>query len=97
MERSCGSLKCDVLYHGKKIGYMDGGNMIQWFLKNRYRYTGTFSRFITDDPECSKSGIKIDIQMQDKNLIIKDAKVEWMKSPQSNGTFHAYTIENTPL
>ncbi len=61
MEKSCGSPRCDVMKKGEKIGHMDGLNVIQWFLKNRYKYTGTFSRFITEDPDDSHSGIKIDI------------------------------------
>lgn len=94
MEKTCGSPKCEVIHNGEKIGRMDGVNVIQWFLKNRYRYTGTFSRFITDDPDDSHSGIKIDIIIPEKRLIIKDACVEWMKSPLNNGTFHAEKIES---
>lgn len=94
MEKSCGSTKCDVIKKGRKIGHMDGLNIIQWFLKNKYRYTGTFSRFVTDDPDDSHSGIKIDIIIPEKHLIIKDACVDWMKSPLNNGTFHAKSIES---
>lgn len=39
------------MHKGKLIGYMDGVGLIQWFLKNKYCYRGSFSRFITDDPE----------------------------------------------
>ena len=94
MERTCGSPKCDVIQKGKKIGHMDGLNVTQWFLKNRYKYTGTFSRFVTDNPDDSHSGIKIDIIIPEKKLVIKDACVEWMKSPLNNGTFHAKAIES---
>lgn len=94
MEKSCGSPKCDVIHKGKKIGHMDGLNVIQWFLKNRYRYTGTFSRFVTENPDDSHSGIKIDIVLPEKHLIIKDACIDWMKSPLNNGTFNAKSIES---
>ena len=94
MERTCGSPKCDVIQEGKKIGHMDGVNVTQWFLKNKYRYTGTFSRFVTENPEDSHSGIKIDIIIKERRLIIKDAHVEWMKSSLNNGTFNALKIES---
>lgn len=94
MEKTCGSPKGEVLQKGKRIGHMDGLNLIQWFLKNKYKYTGTFSRFITEDPDDSHSGIKIDILMTGKRLIIKDACIDWMKNPQKNGTFNAKHIES---
>jgi hypothetical protein len=94
MERCCGSLRCDVIQEGIKIGHMDGVNLTQWFVKNRYHYTGTFSRFITLDPDNSHSGITIDIAFLDKPFLIKNARVEWMKSPMRNGTFHAEKIES---
>ena len=50
MERTCSSLKCDVLLEGKLIGIMEGVNLIQWFLKNKYSFKGSFSRFITFNP-----------------------------------------------
>jgi hypothetical protein len=94
MERTCGSFKCDVIQNGKKIGYMDGVNLTQWFVKNKYRYTGTFSRFITINPLESHSGINVDIVFGDKSIVIKDAMVEWMKSTAKNGTFHAEKVES---
>jgi hypothetical protein len=94
MEKTCGSPKGEVMRKGKRIGHMDGLNVTQWFLKNKYKYTGTFSRFITEDPDESQSGIKIDIIMPEKHLIIKDACIEWMKSPLNNGTFNAKSIES---
>lgn len=94
MEKTCGSPQVEVMKDGKRIGHMDGMNVIQWFLKNKYKYTGTFSRFITEDPDDSHSGIKIDIVIPEKHLIIKDACIEWMKSPLNNGTFNAKRIES---
>lgn len=94
MEKTCGSPKVEVMKDGKRIGHMDGMNVIQWFLKNKYKYTGTFSRFITEDPDDSHSGIRIDIVIPEKHLIIKDACIEWMKSPLNNGTFNAKRIES---
>ena len=94
MEKTCGSYKCDVMQEGKRIGRMDGVNLIQWFVKNRYRYTGTFSRFVTNDPNESQSGMDIDIIFSNKRVIIKDAKIEWIKSQNQNGTFHAARIES---
>ncbi len=94
MEKTCGSYKCDVMQEGKRIGRMDGVNLIQWFVKNKYRYTGTFSRFVTNDPSESQSGMDIDIIFSNKRVIIKDAKIEWIKSQNQNGTFHAARIES---
>ena len=94
MEKTCGSYKCDVMQDGKRIGRMDGVNLIQWFVKNKYRYTGTFSRFVTNDPNESQSGMDIDIIFSNKRVIIKDAKIEWIKSQNQNGTFHAARIES---
>jgi hypothetical protein len=82
------------MQEGKKIGRMDGVNLIQWFVKNRYRYTGTFSRFVTNDPTENQSGMDIDIIFSNKRVIIKDAKIEWIKSQNQNGTFHAARIES---
>jgi hypothetical protein len=94
MERTCGSYKCDVVHDGEVIGRMDGVNVIQWFVKNRYRYTGTFSRFVTTNPNCNQSDIEVDIIFSNKRIVIKDAKVEWIKSRNQNGTFHAAKIES---
>jgi hypothetical protein len=94
MERTCGSYKCDVMQDGKRIGRMDGVNLVQWFVKNRYRYTGTFSRFVTNDPTKSQSGMDIDIIFSNKRVIIKDARIEWIKKQNQNGTFHAARIES---
>ena len=97
MEKTCGSYKCDVMRKGKLIGYMDGVNLIQWFVKNKYRYTGTFSRFVTNDPDDFQSGIDIDIVFSNRRIIIKDATIEWIKSENQNGTFHAAKIESYEL
>ncbi len=94
MERICGSYKCEVIHKGKRIGNMDGVNLIQWFVKNKYRYTGSFSRFVTTDPNERQSGIDVDIVFSNKRIIIKNARVEWMKNPNQNGTFHATNIES---
>jgi hypothetical protein len=94
MEKNCRSPKCDVIMEGRKIGYMEWVNLIKWFMKNRHTYKGTFSRFITENPENSQSGIQIDIIIAEKKLVIKDARVEWMKSPLNNGTFRAEKIES---
>jgi hypothetical protein len=94
MEKTCGSYKCDVMQDGKRIGRMDGVNLIQWFVKNRYQYTGTFSRFVTNDPTKSQSGMDIDIIFSNKRVIIKDARIEWIKKQNQNGTFHAARIES---
>ena len=97
MEKTCGSYKCEVIRDGKRIGYMDGVNLIQWFVKNKYRYTGTFSRFVTNDPQDFRSGIDIDIVFSNRRIIIKDATIEWIKSTNQNGTFHAAKIESYEL
>lgn len=93
MERSCSSLKCDVMHKGELIGMMEGVSVTQWFLKNHYNYTGAFSRFVTSKPELSRSGIKVDIIFTDRNIIAKDACIDWIRGPSKNGTFSAKSIE----
>ena len=51
-------------------------------------------KFVTCDPEESKFGIDIDIIFSNKRIIIKNARIEWIKSPNQNGTFHAANIES---
>jgi hypothetical protein len=97
MERTCSSLKCDVLHKGIIIGKMEGVNVTQWFLKNHYSYTGAFSRFVTENPELNRSGIKVDIVFNDRNIVAKDACISWIRGPAKNGTFHAKRIEDTNL
>ncbi|HML05147.1 MAG TPA: hypothetical protein VK426_05170 [Methanobacterium sp.] len=93
MESTCSSLKCDVIYKGSVIGHMEGVNLIQWFLKNKYCYRGSFSNFLTIDPEDCCAGIVVDIVFNDKNLIAKDARIEWINSYGKNGTFNAAKME----
>ena len=93
MERTCNSLKCDVIYNGELIGYMEGVNLIQWFLKNRYSYKGSFSKFITLNPVDDYSGMVVDIIFSDKNLIARNARIEWIRAPGKNGTFKASSME----
>ena len=93
MERTCSSLKCDVLHKGNLIGYMEGVSLTQWFLKNKYRYKGSFSKFITENPANCCQGIIVDIIFSDRKLMAKNARIEWMRSPGKNGTFEASKIE----
>jgi hypothetical protein len=93
MEKTCSSLKCDVMYNGKLIGHMKGVTLTQWFLKNRYSYRGSFSKFITFDPADDYTGITVDIIFLDKNLVAKNSKIEWMRAPGRNGTFQASNME----
>ncbi len=93
IERTCSSLKCDVIHKGELIGRMEGVNVTQWFMKNHYNYTGAFSRFITDNPELSRSGIKVDIVFNDREIVAKDACIEWIRGPTKNGTFSAKNME----
>jgi hypothetical protein len=93
MERTCSSLRCNVVYNGKLIGRMEGVSLTQWFLKNKYSYKGSFSKFITENPADSCSGIIVDIIFLDRKLIAKDAKIGWIRAPGKNGTFHASKIE----
>ncbi|MBM4241244.1 MAG: hypothetical protein FJ150_06260 [Euryarchaeota archaeon] len=94
MEKTCNSLKCNVIKDGKVIGRMEGVNVIQWLLKNKYRYTGAFSRFITNNPEDCHIGMKIDIEFPDKHIVVKGALIEWIRGTCKNGTFHAVGIES---
>ncbi|MDI6644673.1 MAG: hypothetical protein QME14_06390 [Methanobacteriaceae archaeon] len=94
MERTCGCLRCDVIHNGEKIGRMEGVNVTQWFLKNKYSYTGTFSRFLSDIPYEDCAGTTIDIIFNDKKIVVKDAEIEWIRNSTKNGTFHATKIES---
>jgi len=93
MERTCNSLKCDVMCNGELIGYMEGVNLTQWFLKNKYSYKGSFSKFITFNPVDDYSGMIVNIIFTDKNLIAKNARIEWIRAPGKNGTFRASNME----
>ena len=93
MERTCSSLRCNVVREGELIGRMEGVYITQWFLKNRYSYKGSFSKFITFNPDDCCPGITVDILFLDRNLMAKDAKIGWMRAPGKNGTFQASQIE----
>lgn len=93
MERSCNSLKCDVLSEGELIGYMEGVNLIQWFLKNKYSFKGSFSNFVTLNREDCRAGMTVDVIFKDKKLIARDAKIEWINAFGTNGTFHSLKME----
>ncbi|WP_414470221.1 hypothetical protein [Methanobacterium sp. ACI-7] len=93
MERTCNSLRCDVLLENKLIGHMEGVNLTQWFIKNKYIFKGSFAKFITTDPEDCRPGITVDIIFPDKNLIARSARVEWIRAPGKYGTFRAAKME----
>ena len=93
MERACSSLRCNVMCNGELMGRMEGVNLTQWFLKNKYSYKGSFSNFITINPADSRSGITVDIIFLDKNLVAKDSRIGWIKAPGKNGTFQASRME----
>lgn len=93
MERTCNSLRCDVMCEGKLIGRMEGVCLTQWFLKNQYSYKGSFSKFFTENPDDCRPGIVVDIIFSDKKLIIKEARIGWINAFGPNGTFQAAGIE----
>lgn len=93
MERTCNSLKCNVLHEGKLIGHMNGVNLTQWFLKNKYSYKGSFSNFVTKNPEHRCVGITVDIIFLDLKLVAKDSRIEWINAFGLNGTFQSLRIE----
>jgi hypothetical protein len=93
MEKTCNALRCEVIYKNSLIGHMEGVNLTQWFLKNKYSYKGSFSNFVTFDPEDCRAGIVVDIIFNDKNLIARNAKIEWINSFGKNGTFTASRME----
>lgn len=93
MERTCNALKCDVLLEGELIGRMDGVSLTQWFIKNRYAFKGSFSKFVTFNPEDCHAGIIVDIVFNDKKLIARKAKIEWINAFGDNGTFTASKME----
>ncbi|MCK9151415.1 hypothetical protein [Methanobacterium alcaliphilum] len=94
MERTCGCMHADVLHDGEKIGTMDGVYLTQWFVKNKYRFTGTFTRYFTDQLKYRKPGTKVDIVFPDKKIIIKEVCIEWVREPIGSGTFNASRIES---
>lgn len=67
---------CDVLRGDKYIGYMEGVILTQWFIKNKYQFKGSFSRFMTFDHEDNHAGVIVDIILKDKNLRVKNARIE---------------------
>lgn len=93
MEKSCSSFKCDVLIEGELIGHMEGVNVIQWFLKNQYSYRGSFSNFETIDSDYCCPGAIVDVVFQDKKLIARNARIEWINAFGKNGTFTASKME----
>lgn len=97
MERTCSSLKCDVLHEGEFIGHMEGVNLTQWFLKDRYSIKGSFSKFSTENPDYVRPGIVVDIIFPDKKIIARDARIEWINSFGTNGTFQAKNTESCDI
>jgi hypothetical protein len=93
LERTCNSRKCDVLINGELVGYMEGVNLTQWFIKNRYAFKGSFSNFITFNHDNDHAGKIVDIVFNDKNLIARKAKIDWINSYGENGTFTAFKME----
>ncbi len=94
MERTCGSMRARVMYQGQEIGSMEGVYVTQWFVKNKYRFTGTFTRFLTKDPHHRRCGIVVDVIFPDKGILIKESKIDWIKEPTGSGTFTAKGIES---
>jgi hypothetical protein len=93
IEKTFNSLECDVICEGKKIGHMRGVNIIQWFLKNKYYFRGTFSKFNAEKLDHGILESIFDIILLDKKLVIKGAQIEWMKNPFEYGTFQASGID----
>ena len=93
LEKTCNSRKCSVLIDGELIGYMEGVNLTQWFIKNKYSFKGSFSNFITFDQDIDLVGKIVDIVFNDKKLIARQAKIDWINSYGTNGTFTAFKIE----
>ena len=93
IERTCNCRKCDVLIEGEIIGSMEGVNITQWFIKNKYVIKGSFSEFMTFNPNNYHAGIDVDIVFKDKKLIVQKAKIEWINAVGNNGTFTASKIE----
>ena len=56
MERTYGCFRANVLADGKQIGTMEGIYLTQWFVKNKYRFTGSFNRYLTDEPRILSTG-----------------------------------------
>ncbi len=94
MEKTCCSLKCDVLHGGELIGYMEGVYITQWFIKNKYLFKGSFNIFIQKSDENFNVGIIVDIIFPDKKLIARDAKVGGINSYGKNGTFEASKLDH---
>ncbi|HSO25239.1 MAG TPA: hypothetical protein VLR54_01315 [Methanobacteriaceae archaeon] len=94
MERTYGCLRASVLFEGEKIGTMEGVYLTQWFVKNKYRFTGTFNRYLTEYDEFCRPGARVDVVLPDKELIVKNVFIEWIREPSCSGTFNAERIES---
>lgn len=94
MERTYGCLRAKVLCQGKEIGTMEGVYLTQWFVKNKYRFTGTFNYYFTEEPEYMIPGARVDIVLPDKEIIVKNVFIEWIRKSSGSGTFNAEKIES---
>jgi hypothetical protein len=94
MERTYGCFRANVLVDGRQIGTMEGVYITQWFVKNKYRFTGSFNRYLTDEPEYYQPGVKVDVVLPEKQIIVKNVFIEWIRKPSGSGTFNAERIES---
>ncbi len=93
MERTCDALRCDVYFEGELVGIMEGVNLIQWFIKNKYSYRGSFSKFMAFDQEFEKIGTIFDIVFRGKKVIVRNVRIQWINAFGENGTFTASNLE----
>ena len=89
MEKTYGCLRAPVLHMGKQIGTLHAVYLTQWFVGNKYRFTGTFNKFVP----CVES---IDILLPDKKVLVKNAFIEWVRKEPGSGTFNAEKIVDSP-
>lgn len=94
MERTYGCFRANVLVDGRQIGTMEGVYITQWFVKNKYRFTGSFNRYLTDEPDYYQPGVKVDVVLPEKQIIVKNVFIEWIRKPSGSGTFNAERIES---
>ena len=94
LEKTYGCLRAPVLHMGKQIGTLHGVYVSQWFVFNKYRFTGTFTRFVpcVESIDNLESGDVVDLLLPDSNVLIKDVFIEWIREEPYSGTFNAQKV-----
>lgn len=94
MEKTYGCLRAPVLHKGKQIGTLHALYMTQWFVSNKYRFTGTFNKFVPclESIDTLEPGDVVDVLLPDKKVLVKNVFIEWIRKDPGSGTFNAEKI-----